>query len=110
MLCPRCRESSFWMIGVVNLDCPEKCARDYMTAVEECWLLEDASEPYITGYLDMLATSARVFLTYRGDLKLDTDELYKVMGGGGGASDVVRESRDAAPAREHRSGPKETSV
>ena len=95
---------------MVNFDCPEKCARDYMTAVEECWLLEDASEPYITGYLDMLATSARVFLTYRGDLKLDTAELYKVMGGDGVASDAVRDSRDASPARKHRAGPKETSV
>ena len=97
------------MIGVTNFDCREKCARDYMTAVEECWLLEDASEPYITGYLDMLATSARVFLTANGGLKLDTSELYKVMGGGK-TSDVVEGSRDAVPAREHHSGPKETSV
>ena len=97
------------MIGVTNFDCREKCARDYMTAVEECWLLEDASEPYITGYLDMLATSARVFLTANGGLKLDTSELYKVMGDGK-TSDVVGGSRDAVPAREHRSGPKETSV
>ena len=95
---------------MVNLDCPEKCARDYAVAVEECWLLEDASEPYISGYLDMLTTSAQVFFTHRGGLKLDTDELYKVMGGGGAASDAARESRDATPASEHRSGPKETSV
>ena len=110
VLCPRCQESSFWMIGVTNLDCHEKCSRDYMTAVEECWLLEDASEPYITGYLDMLATSARVFLTARSDLKLDTAELYKVVGGGSEAPDAVGDSRDAVPAREHRPGPKETSV
>ena len=110
MLCPRCQEHSFWMVGVTNFDCREKCARDYMTAVEECWLMEDASEPYITGYLDMLATSARVFLTAGGGLKLDTSEPYNVMGGGGGASDVAGSSRDAVPARKHCSGAKETSV
>ena len=81
-----------------------------MTAVEECWLLDDVCEPYITEYLDMLATSARVFLTHRIGLKLDTAELYKVMGGGGGTSDEQSGRRDAVPARESRSGPKETSV
>ena len=94
VLCPRCQEYLFWMIGVTNFDCREKCARDYMTAVEECWLL------------DMLATSARVFLTANGGLKLDTSEVM----GSGKTSDVVGGSRDAVPAREHRSGPKETSV
>ena len=80
-----------------------------MTAVEECWLLEEASEPYISGYLDMLATSARVFFTANGGMKLDTSELYNVMSRGV-ASDVAERSRDAVPAKEHRSGPKETSV
>ena len=94
---------------MTNFDCRGKCARVYMTAVEECWLLEEASEPYISGYLDMLATSARVFFTANGGLKLDTSELY-YRTSHGEASDVAKHSQDAVPAREHRSGPKETSV
>ena len=79
-----------------------------MTAVEQYWE-SDGSDPYVAGYLEMLATSARVILAGRLELKLDTAQLYNVIRG---AKTPVEEkiSQDAVNAPEHCSGPKETSV